>query len=891
MVWALVAVALALTPQQADDRIRSMNDLEAVPELARPIVEPVRIRQGVVDVVLRDGAMVPVFSGRFAGAWEHEGRAMLRRLREGDPDATLPGPEDRGDRELVGFVWLRGEGAMGVRFPLPADAHEWANREVLHMGADPETVADVAHGIEPLRLGADEGLVLSVDPALDALFLGPEGGDPYDIVVWEAAGDLSRAQGLLERRLAVWEALGVDLGDRIAEARVASDLGIRRDPLWLVDLATDRRFARISEQPSADDRWVAWLDRGGLTQSWTGEVVVAGVTPQGTARWSHLSGVAAPTVDPQDRRSAPVPRGRAFIAHAEARILAAHERNGMVLPVELTTRLTLEAREDLAFLELVVPRVEEEVGGFEWVGASLPDGTPLARPEQVARKGSEVTAAPPPKPDPPRPRDRPKVVDRDDDPRAQRAVAHRVRLAFPEPLQAGEQVTVDLQWRDVWPLAHLTEWANVGLVNDGVTSGLQRFLPTLADAEDLPHAYVATVGLPSTSRLSVAISGPQEEPHDGGDGWRWVRVEGPPEARNPNVVIGRYTTHEERARKGMPEVRLALFGGDRKKLQTLSAQVRAVMAYYESYLPPYGLPSYQLVQAPAGTLHATWIAPHAMQVSQTMNVMGSVQAKAFGAPGGTSTGMTQEHTGWRLFGHEIAHQWFGQQLQPASLEDRWMVESLAEVYACMFVAKVTDDVETCVDRHEATRKDVEGAVPDLADRRVSASLTEAYLGGPRGLVVYRYGPYVMQQMLRPRIGNAAFFGALDQLLREHPREAVTNERLQHAFERASGQDLSDFFDFWVRQGLVPGVEVEVQVHSDVVEVEVHADVPFGVFDVPVVLTDPTTGRRHVEVIEVAHGKGYAEVERIHLRGGVQAQVDPGHRTLLTRRALRVREVD
>lgn len=869
-MWTLLcALSWALTPEQADDRIRSMNDLEAVPELARPVDQPIRLKQGVIEVTLTDGVMVPVFSGHYAGAWEREAGALLRKLRQGDPDATLPGPDDRGDRELVGFVWVRGEGTLAVELPHEADAMELANRQVLYGGKEASDLRKVAFGIEPFTTSLEDGLWLSADPSLDALFLGPETTDPYEVIVWDLPGDLSRAPQLLEQRLQLWDDLGIDVGERIAAERVAMGEGAVLEPFWLIDLLTADRYHRIATVPAAADRWLAWIDRGHLSTSWESQVVTAGMTPGGAPRWAHVSGVPMPPRVAGDPTSPPARSLPMAVAHVQARVLAAHQRNGMVLPVELTNRVTLRAEHDVLFVDLEVPRVEAEADSFVWVKASLVDGTPLARPEQVGREGDAIaTVVDKPRPQP-KPKKKPFGPDDDDDEEEESKVtAHRVRLVFPEAVRAGEEVVVDLQWTDVWPLAHLSEVDNIGMQSDGVTSGMQRFLAAVQGGTGEPYAYDVAVGLPEDSPLSVAVSGPMEEPTLEG-GWRMTRVHGVQQARYPNVVVGRYRTHADKAKQGMPAVRVSLLQGDKKRLAGLASQARGAIAYYEGYLPPYGLPEYHIVEAPSAWSHTTWVAPHAMQMAQTMRIVDRT--------------MDGEGFGWRLFGHEIAHQWWGQQAQPATLEDRWMIETFAEVFACMFLAKVHEKAEPCVERHEDTRKWIEGDDARLGDPRFSLSLAEAYQEGLGGSAYYEYGPYLMQQMLRPRIGNQAFFRGLEGLLRAHPRQGITNEQLQAAFEAASGEELGDFFDFWVRQGILPSVEVEVEVHPTVAEIRVTSDVPFGVFDVPVVFTEPG-GRQWVSVVEVVHGEGYAELEAM-FRRGLKVEVDPGNRTLLKRHRL------
>ena len=780
MMLGWVLGALAATPEAIDDRLRSIDTLEAVVDLARPVDRVIRMDRGGMEVTLTSGAMVPVFSGHFAGEWENDSERLLRRLRDREPGATLPSADQRGSRQLVGFVWVDGEGTVAVELPHEADALELANRQVLYAGADREAMRGVAHGSEPFVTEAHEGLFLSTSPTLAKLFLGPEATDPYEITVWAGSERLRRAVELLEQRVDTWDGVGVDLGVRVAEDRVAAEAGVADAASWVIDVHTADRYVRVSEQPTSEDRWLALIDGATLSRSWAEEVVTLGVTPQGYARYSHISGVPASPSDPSDPLSAPVSPHPLAIEHVEARVLVAHTANALTLPVELTNRVTLRATHDVAFVDLVVPRTEAEPASFTWVRAQLPDGTALARPEQVERKGSAVVTRAKPKPKPkPKPGDKPRVVDdrRDED----RITAHRVRLVFPEVVRAGDVVVVDLQWTDTWPLAHLREVDGVGMVSGGVTSGLQRFLASVEGASGDPYAYDVRVGLPEDSKLSAVVSGPDRE--ETADGWRWTVVEGVTRARFPNVVVGRYRQRYDKASKGMPAVRVSLLGGDDKQLKGLAAQTRAVIAYYEGFLPPYGLDEYDVVEGPAALDHWVWVAPHAMQkMQQTQQTAG---LRSLGRMDTTNDG------NWSVFAHEIAHQWWGQQVQPAASDDRWMVESFAEMFACMATAKIHEDVDVCLDERTETRRLLEGQAQELADHRVSASLAEAYQGGPRGFVVYRYGPYVLQEMLRPRLGNDVFFLAIDQLLRDHGREPVTNERLQRAFERVSGRDLGD----------------------------------------------------------------------------------------------------
>jgi hypothetical protein len=333
------------------------------------------------------------------------------------------------------------------------------------------------------------------------------------------------------------------------------------------------------------------------------------------------------------------------------------------------------------------------------------------------------------------------------------------------------------------------------------------------------------------------------------------------------VVVGAYDHKGFGPRKGLPAVEVRLLNGDAKEMQALAVEARAAMAYMARYLPAYGLGEYDIVEAPSAVNHYTWVAPHGMQMMQRM-----LQ---------TQVGGEREDQGRATFAHEVAHQWWGQMAQPASLDDRWMIETFAEVFSCMYVAKANEKVEPCVDVLEANRKLAEGT-EWWADIRGSASLEEAFVGGNRGKVVYKLGPYVMLNMLRPRVGTEAFFGALGTMLRDHPYEPVTNERLQAYMERTSGQDLDDFFDFWVHQGLLPKVQLTWSSRPTVVSLEVTSDVPFGTFDIPVVV-EGDFGKK-VVAVTVKDGVGRLEVDGDYRRK-VKVVLDPAHRTLTRARSV------
>jgi aminopeptidase N len=242
------------------------------------------------------------------------------------------------------------------------------------------------------------------------------------------------------------------------------------------------------------------------------------------------------------------------------------------------------------------------------------------------------------------------------------------------------------------------------------------------------------------------------------------------------------------------------------------------------------------------------------------------------------------HLVHRVYAHELAHQYWGHLAPPASIEDFWIAETFSEVFSCMYVGAAFDPKE-CASEMKDKRLYWEARDPGPL---ATASLSRAYSTFRQPRVVYDYGPYLFAEMLRPRLGKEAFFGALDLLLTEHPHEPVTTERLQQYLEAASGQDLSDFFDFWVHSGFVPHLQLSWTVDGSDVVGEVTSDVPFGTFDVAVRVWDPKGDetKQAWAQVQVVDGVGRFVVPRPGPAKRLKIELDPDLRTLARSRAVK-----
>jgi aminopeptidase N len=380
-------------------------------------------------------------------------------------------------------------------------------------------------------------------------------------------------------------------------------------------------------------------------------------------------------------------------------------------------------------------------------------------------------------------------------------------------------VVVTAVHEDTWPYAVFSN-GPLGTVALGQSSGLQGFLPSvLPHAFGSPWKFHAQVAVPQASRLTAAVSGrtlgETEE-----NGWRVVEVDSEGHvAYWPSIGVGRFVSVDDPAQQGFPAIRVRAFGTHFGTIEQFGPETRRVVQFYEGYLPPYPVREVEVFEAPARFDGFTWIAPHGMVNLQMM----------LSTAGHVGGGVRDEpHLESAVYAHELAHQYWGHLAPPATTEDFWIAESFSELFACLYVSAAFDSKD-CALRMKHKRETWEAAGAPTE----GASLSRAYSSASQPAIVYDYGPYLLGEMLIRRIGRQSFFAAIDVMLREHPYEPLTTERVESYLSLASGQDLGAFFDTWVHGGRLPRLALDWSVAGRTVTGKVTSDIPFGTFDVPI----------------------------------------------------------
>jgi len=188
-----------------------------------------------------------------------------------------------------------------------------------------------------------------------------------------------------------------------------------------------------------------------------------------------------------------------------------------------------------------------------------------------------------------------------------------------------------------------------------------------------------------------------------------------------------------------------------------------------------------------------------------------------------------------LIAHELAHQWFGNKITCASWQDIWLNEGFA-TYLDGLVTEKFDGDESFVSwrKYLNDRIIVEpGGSVHVQDTTSVSRIFSSRLSYYKGAMVLH--------MLRYKLGDEIFFNGLRSYLQDPELAydyAATPDLIRH-LERASGDDLEEFFKDWIYGQGYPTYEViwsqsqEGMLNFQVNQTQSHSSVSFFEMPLPV----------------------------------------------------------
>ena len=169
--------------------------------------------------------------------------------------------------------------------------------------------------------------------------------------------------------------------------------------------------------------------------------------------------------------------------------------------------------------------------------------------------------------------------------------------------------------------------------------------------------------------------------------------------------------------------------------------------------------------------------------------------------------------------HEVAHQWWGDSVIPASYQDEWLAEGLASYSALMYLEKkrgvkamedVLEDYRDSLLKKDSTGAAAESAGPITWGFRLeSAGDTTAWHD-----ITYYKSAWILH-MLRRRLGDDRFLEMLAEVRRRYDSRTISTDQFlalvkEFAPPRAAGVktfNAESFFDNWVYATGIPALKL------------------------------------------------------------------------------------
>ena len=386
-------------------------------------------------------------------------------------------------------------------------------------------------------------------------------------------------------------------------------------------------------------------------------------------------------------------------------------------------------------------------------------------------------------------------------------------VTLPSPGTAGARTTFTVSYRGV-PASGLrigpNKYGERTFFSDNWPNRARNWLPTVDHIGDKATCeFVVT----APAHYQVVSNGRLVEETDVGDGMRLTHwTQSVPISPWLYVVgVARFAVQHLGEFNGVP-VQTWVYARDRDAgFHDFAVPTIEVLHFYDEYVGPFAYEKLANITSPA-----------------TGGGMEAATALMYGENSVTG----ERSVRWRnVIIHEIAHQWFGNSVTESEWDDVWLSEGFATYFTLLFR------------EHAYGRDDFVSGLREAADRIwrwyddnpdyriVHDDLTD--MSRVTSVATYQKGAWVLH-MLRGRLGDEAFWRGIRLYYARHFNGTATTDDFMHAMEEASGDDLQNFFDQWLRRGGNPALEGSWRYDpaAGAVQIELRQVQPGAPFEVP-----------------------------------------------------------
>lgn len=261
------------------------------------------------------------------------------------------------------------------------------------------------------------------------------------------------------------------------------------------------------------------------------------------------------------------------------------------------------------------------------------------------------------------------------------------------------------------------------------------------------------------------------------------------------LAVGRFDALEDKV-AGVP-VRILTPPGKREQARFAMATVRQVLPYFTSYFGrPYALPKLDLLAVP-GVLNGAM---------ENWGLITYIDDTLLFDPAHGRT--EQQRQVFAVVAHEVAHQWFGNLVSPASWTEIWLNEAFATWLERKASARFHPEWNATLEaRRELERAIDRDSTPATRPIR-SGPVREASVYEVFDNITYLKGGAVLS-MLEQWVGPDAFQRGLAAYMAERAMKPATAGDLWHHIGRAARRPVAAVAASWTDQPGLPLIEVDM----------------------------------------------------------------------------------